>query len=84
MAKALVGNHENTEVGDFLREYLDVDVDAITAELRTKGTEWDEKDSDGQIVNSWMGALPGTERLDGQAHLEHYSGVHKRCELCGH
>jgi alkaline phosphatase len=30
------GNRENTEVGDFLREYLDVDVDAITKELKAK------------------------------------------------
>jgi alkaline phosphatase len=30
------GNVENTEVGDFLREYLEVDVDAITKELRQK------------------------------------------------
>lgn len=30
------GNVENTDVGKFLREYLDVDVDAITRELRDK------------------------------------------------
>lgn len=85
VAKALVGNHENIEVGQFLREYLDVDVDAITAELRTKGTQWDEKDADGNVMMSWMGSLPATgERLDGQAHLAHYEGAHKRCELCGH
>jgi alkaline phosphatase len=30
------GNVENTEVGDFLRHYLDVDVDSITKELREK------------------------------------------------
>ncbi|KAK1827230.1 alkaline phosphatase [Podospora conica] len=30
------GNVENTEVGRFLREYLDVDVEAITRELRKK------------------------------------------------
>jgi alkaline phosphatase len=33
---ALRGNHENTEIGQFLREYLDVDVKAITDELVEK------------------------------------------------
>jgi alkaline phosphatase len=35
-SEALRGNHENTEIGNFLRDYLDVDVDAITKELREK------------------------------------------------
>jgi alkaline phosphatase len=35
-SEALRGNHENTEIGEFLREYLEVDVDAITNELREK------------------------------------------------
>ena len=30
----LRGNHENTEVGKFMRDYLDVDVDAVTRKLR--------------------------------------------------
>ena len=30
------GNVENTDVGKFLREYLDVDVDEITKELKDK------------------------------------------------
>ncbi|KAJ4150066.1 hypothetical protein LMH87_010832 [Akanthomyces muscarius] len=39
---AIRGNVENTEVGDFLRRYLDVDVDAITAELQAKSRRSDE------------------------------------------
>ena len=35
-AMALIGNHENTEVGDFLRDYLDVDVEAVTRETPRK------------------------------------------------
>jgi len=35
-SEALRGNHENTEIGKFLRDYLNVDVDAITKELREK------------------------------------------------
>ena len=34
--EALKGNHENTEIGKFLHNYLDVDVDAITKELNEK------------------------------------------------
>ncbi|KAF7899782.1 hypothetical protein EAF00_004118 [Botryotinia globosa] len=35
-ADVLRGNHENIEVGKFLRDYLNVDVDAITAELNSQ------------------------------------------------
>ncbi|KAI0393125.1 alkaline-phosphatase-like protein [Xylariaceae sp. FL0594] len=34
--EALRGNVENTDVGKFLREYLDVDVEAVTKELNDK------------------------------------------------
>jgi alkaline phosphatase len=34
-AEVLRGNHENIEVGGFLRNYLNVDVDAVTAELNS-------------------------------------------------
>lgn len=34
-ADTLRGNHENIEVGEFLRNYLNVDVDAITTELNS-------------------------------------------------
>ena len=34
-AEILRGNHENIEVGGFLRDYLNVDVDAITSELNS-------------------------------------------------
>lgn len=36
--EALRGNVENTDVGKFLRSYLNVDVEAITRELRDKMT----------------------------------------------
>ncbi|TRX91257.1 hypothetical protein FHL15_007862 [Xylaria flabelliformis] len=35
-ADAIRGNVENTDVGEFLRSYLGVDVDAVTKELREK------------------------------------------------
>lgn len=77
-ARALKGNHENTEVGDFLRNYLDVDVEAITKELREKGKGLKVQGVDGTEV-SWMGKVPDAgQRLDGQTHLASYSGDFKK------
>ena len=33
-ARQLIGNHENIEIGRFMVDYLDVDVEAVTRELR--------------------------------------------------
>jgi alkaline phosphatase len=91
-AMALVGNHENTEVGDFLRDYLGVDVEAVTKELREKGASLTVTDVNGTEVN-WMGAVPAVgQRLDGQTHLASYGGdfrkrdsvVHGEECGCGH
>ncbi|KAF2006279.1 alkaline phosphatase-like protein [Amniculicola lignicola CBS 123094] len=80
-AQALVGNHENTEVGDFLREYLGVDVEAVTKELREKGANLMVKGHDGEEV-SWMGKVPEEgQRLDGQNHLATYGGDFRKREL---
>ncbi|KAF1352760.1 alkaline phosphatase-like protein [Lizonia empirigonia] len=89
-AAALVGNHENTEVGEFLRAFLAVDVDAVTRELREKGRNLKALDATGAEV-SWMGKLPREgERLDGQTHLADYTGdfrkrhaLHGRACGCG-
>ncbi|KAF5019598.1 hypothetical protein F66182_8384 [Fusarium sp. NRRL 66182] len=40
------GNVENTDVGKYLREYLEVDVDAITEELKEKMTKVDVQSAD--------------------------------------
>lgn len=37
---SLRGNHENTEIGKFLHEYLGVDVKSITRELNEKAKEF--------------------------------------------
>lgn len=89
-AAALIGNHENTEVGEFLRNYLDVDVGAVTKELREKGKDL-KVFSKGEEVG-WMGNVPTEgQRLDGQNHLASYQGDFKKRELvhgegcgCGH
>ena len=63
-APGLVGNHENTDVGAFMAEYLDLDLEPITKELREKDVEMGRPD-DGETnaVDSnarwqkWMGPV---------------------------
>lgn len=90
-ARALVGNHENTEVGDFLREYLGVDVEAVTKELQENGAGLTVTSNNGTQV-SWMGEVAEEgKRLDGQNHVASYGGDFKKrhfqhgrgCD-CGH
>ncbi|KAF1935553.1 alkaline phosphatase-like protein [Clathrospora elynae] len=77
-AMALVGNHENTEVGEFLRDYLGVDVESVTKELREKGASLTVTGVDGKEVG-WMGHVPEEgQRLDGQTHLASYGGDFKK------
>ena len=38
-APGLVGNHENTDVGNFIAEYLDLDLGPVTEELKSKGVK---------------------------------------------
>ena len=85
-AKALIGNHENTEIGDFIRTYLHLDLKTITEELKQKGPAFDGVSKDGGTL-SWMGKPLGEDsRLDG---LDHYHGdfkrglEHRHCDLCG-
>lgn len=86
-AAPLVGNHENTEIGNFLRDYLDLDLDSITEELKSKGALLDQAGAAAHGGVGWMGPKPKPQqRLDGQDHLDHYQldfWKHKRCDLCG-
>lgn len=61
-AAALIGNHENTDVGQFLHEYLDLSLDEVTDELRqkVKMEEWawmhvsgPGKDSSARRLQDW-------------------------------
>lgn len=68
-AHQLTGNRENTDVGKFLRWYLELEdlVEEVTAELRGK------LEVLGEGVESWLGTVPrANERLDGG---EHYRGL---------
>lgn len=64
----LMGNHENTEVGTFLTDYLDLDIEAVTKRLQA-ATHWTgHEESASQEKYGWMGDPLGsdvpTEGLD--------------------
>lgn len=82
----LVGNHENTEVGNFLAKYLDVDIDDATKRLQN-AISWSASPktlfSHSQGDYAWMGdPLGQSVRTDG---LDTYHGdFRKRSpEDCG-
>ncbi|KAI9880827.1 MAG: hypothetical protein M1830_000263 [Pleopsidium flavum] len=80
-AKPLIGNHENTEIGEFIRDYLDLDLKAITKELKKKGAAFDTVSEDGE-TRSWMGKLPSEGKE--LAGFDHYHGEFKRDMEHGH
>jgi alkaline phosphatase len=75
---ALRGNHENTEIGVFLRKYLDVDVDAITEELVKKSKTFSIANGD---QASWTGRVP-TE-ADLQMVERHYEKLFREAPWMG-
>ncbi|EHY56872.1 Repressible alkaline phosphatase [Exophiala dermatitidis] len=88
-APGLVGNHENTEVGQFIAEYLDLThhLDEVTKELREKkvktstttdGGSGEEK-GEAKEWGEWMGppALPDDEIDDKLVSLDDYHGDFK-------
>ncbi|KAJ5684399.1 Repressible alkaline phosphatase [Penicillium maclennaniae] len=80
----LVGNHENTEVGHFLADYLDLDISAVTKRLQASSywTASGEETSD-QEKYSWLGNRVGANvRLEG---LDTYHGDFRKrsTDECG-
>ncbi|KAF3917960.1 hypothetical protein ABW20_dc0110649 [Dactylellina cionopaga] len=77
----LWGNHENTEIGEFLRNYLEVDVEAITKKLRKDGVgaKWMGRGLDEILEETHksmgVGGDAGEVTVSG---LDAYHGVHKR------
>ncbi|KAH8801668.1 alkaline phosphatase [Xylogone sp. PMI_703] len=69
---ALRGNHENIEVGKFLRRYLNVDVDSITEELKEKASSFGALSEDG---TNWMGKIPSEEDIQ---RVSFYYDVHRQ------
>ncbi|KAF3907977.1 hypothetical protein ABW21_db0209536 [Orbilia brochopaga] len=78
--KKLWGNHENTEVGKFLRKFLDVDVDAVTKKLRDHtDASWIGRGLSEILEDAGksmgVGGAVGEMTVDG---LDDYQGIHKR------
>ncbi|KAF2723531.1 alkaline phosphatase-like protein [Polychaeton citri CBS 116435] len=76
LASDLVGNHENTDVGAFLRSFLELDdeVESVTKVLK-EHMKVSAAGEGGKEV-SWLGEIPDEgERLDGQDHLDHYDHI---------
>lgn len=67
----LEGNHENTEVGEFLRDYMGLDLKPITKKLVDAAKQFDIQLEDG-VKKSWMGALPELGRNLNS--FDHYHG----------
>lgn len=86
-APPLCGNHENTEVGKFLADYLNVDVEAVTKELKDKGVKQGSTGvEDGKGIGEglgwgeWMGPaeLPREEHEHARlVYLDEYHGDFK-------
>lgn len=74
----LVGNNENTDVGAFLSDYLEVDVEDVTRRLQTP-SEWTwkpEVEPSTSTSLSWLGdPLGEAVRTDG---LDTYHGEFKK------
>ena len=76
----LVGNHENTDVGSFLADYLDLNLESVTKKLQSSAS-WS---ADLQRIRpdekvggfSWMGN-PSGEKLRTEG-LDTYHGEFKR------
>lgn len=51
----LRGNHENTDVGGFIRDFLEIDLDAVTEELKKKGVAKQSADAEAHTEYPWMG-----------------------------
>jgi len=80
-ASTLVGNHENTEVGNFLRDFLELDLEPVTRKLKD-AIQTFTLNIDNGMHPDWMGKLPPMDnRL-----MHHYEGDFKKRELdcdCG-
>jgi alkaline phosphatase len=76
-APGLVGNHENVEVGEFIASYLDLDLEPITEELKSKKVKT-SADGEASEWGDWMGP-PGLANNDNGrlAALDEYHGDFK-------
>ncbi|PGH01086.1 hypothetical protein AJ80_09069 [Polytolypa hystricis UAMH7299] len=77
-ARALIGNHENIEVGSFLADFLDLDLGRVTKQLKDLSTAPEIASAD---QYSWMGAPLGDDIVVDE--LDSYHGDFKRMKRDG-
>jgi hypothetical protein len=51
-SEPLHGNHENTEIGEFIKDYLKLDLKSVTKKLQEKGTQFDMLSANSDVVSS--------------------------------
>jgi alkaline phosphatase len=74
-ARLLIGNHENTDVGAFIADYLSLDLDSVTREL--KRTSYSAAGTDGESSKyAWMGKALGDDVVVDK--LDSYHGDFRR------
>ena len=84
-APGLTGNHENIEIGKFIAEYLGVELEPVTKELKRKGvkqgstgTANDADVESGSGWGEWMGPAGFASNENGQlVYLDEYHGDFK-------
>ncbi|KGY15614.1 hypothetical protein PABG_11267 [Paracoccidioides brasiliensis Pb03] len=54
-ALSLMGNHENTEIGSFLADYLNIDLESVTKQLQTTRSFSYDTDDGSVKPYAWMG-----------------------------
>ena len=77
-----MGNNENTDVGSFLADYLNLDVSAVTELLKSSGS-WMVDSTAHETVPEfhWMGhPLDEDVRVEG---LDTYHGDFRKRSTCG-
>lgn len=77
-APGLVGNHENIEVGQFIADYLDLDLEPISKELQEKKVKTSSVDGESEDWGEWMGPPGLSNNENGQlVHVDDYHGDFK-------
>ncbi|RMZ77176.1 hypothetical protein DV737_g4482, partial [Chaetothyriales sp. CBS 132003] len=82
-APQLIGNHENTEVGEFIAQYLDLDLEEVTEQLKAKkvktsGIHEGAEGAEAEPVYDWMGPVDVPLRdNDELVTLDAYHGDYK-------
>ena len=84
-APGLIGNHENIEVGKFIADYLDVELEPVTKELKKKGVKQGSTGTTNDAIvesgtgwGEWMGPPGLANNENGQlVYLDEYHGDFK-------